>query len=256
MGAMFGKDPVGKEMALVHVMQERQWNVALLTDLRYKEDGFRELKLGNATWILIHCGRVGVALDPFWANKWRNGGAQILKGSGPDIANRFFGIPIYGEGWKPGFCLIPVYVPLASKTSLGFRENFRDQLGRMLDKTSGRLKPILGGDFNGEVGAGLDNLWRHVLGPYGDHRRTRGGEELSTFCEQEGLIVANTFTQQEQKGTWFHPKDCTAHALDHFLIRKEDRRWCKRVHTVHHAITLKRFARRILGRPAKFSSAP
>jgi hypothetical protein len=32
----------------------------------------------------------------------------------------------------------------------------------MLDKTSGRLKPILGGDFNGEVGAGYDKLWRCV----------------------------------------------------------------------------------------------
>ena len=51
----------------------------------------------------------------------------------------------------------------------------------MLDKTSGRLKPILGGDFNGEVGAGYDKLWRHVLGPYGDHRRTRGGDELLVF---------------------------------------------------------------------------
>lgn len=70
MGAMFGKDPVGKEMAIVQVMQERTWNVALLTDLTYKEDGFRELKRGNDTWILIHCGRVGVALDPFWATKW------------------------------------------------------------------------------------------------------------------------------------------------------------------------------------------
>lgn len=256
MGAMFGKDPVGKEMAIVQVMQERKWNVALLTDLRYKEDGFRELKKGNDTWILIHCGRVGVALDPFWANKWRNGGAQMLKGSGTDMHNRFFGVPIYGEGWKPGFCLIPVYAPLASKTSLGSREKFRDQLGRMLDKTSGRLKPILGGDFNGEVGAGYDKLWRHVLGPFGDHRRTRGGEELLVFCEQEGLIVANTFSKQEQKSTWFHPKDGTAHALDHFLIRKEDRRWCKRVHTVHHATVEKRTDRKILGRPMQFASAP
>lgn len=73
-----------------------------------------------------------------------------------------------------------------------------------MDKASTRFKPILGGDFNGEVGPSKDKDWTHVLGPYGDSRRTKGGEKLLHFCEQEGLIVANTFSPQQRKCTWFH----------------------------------------------------
>ena len=233
LGAPFGKDPAGKEHAIGRFMSERNWNAALLTDLRYKEDGFRTLSVGNVSWLLIHFGRVGVALDPFLTQQWKQGGSKILKGKGEDIQNRFFGVVIPSSGWKPGLCLIPVYAPLTNKTSLQFRDAFRDQLSRILDVANNRLKPILGGDFNGEVGATKDRGWRHVLGPFGDHRRTRGGEELLHFCEVEGLIVTNSFSPQENKGTWFHPKDGTAHCLDHFLVRKLDKRWVRSVKTIH-----------------------
>ena len=54
------------------------------------------------------------------------------------------------------------------------------------------------------MGATKDDAWKHVLGPYGDSRRTKGGEELLHFCEQEGLVVAGSFTKQREKATWFH----------------------------------------------------
>ena len=44
LGAPFGKDPAGKLAALTRVIAERRWNVALLSDLRYKEDGHRIAK--------------------------------------------------------------------------------------------------------------------------------------------------------------------------------------------------------------------
>ena len=163
----------------------------------------------------------------------KQGGSKILKGKGEDIQNRFLGVVIPSSGWKPGLCLIPVYAPLTNKTSIQFRDAFRDQLSRILDVANIRLNPILGGDFNGEVGAAKDRSWRRVLGPFGDHRRTRGGEELLHFCEIEGLIVTNSFSPQENKGTWFHPKDGTAHCLDHFLLRKLDKRWVRSVKAIH-----------------------
>ena len=66
-----------------------------------------------------------------------------------------------------------------------------------MENASSRLTPVLAGDFNGEVGATKDKQWTHVLGPFGDCRRTKGGEELLHFYEQEGLLVANTFSPRK-----------------------------------------------------------
>ncbi|CAK9042446.1 Caroteno-chlorophyll a-c-binding protein [Durusdinium trenchii] len=179
---MLRLDPAGKLAALTRVIAERRWNVALLSDLRYKEDGHREIMVGN-------------------------------------------------------------------------RDAFREQLSLLLDHSSSRLKVVLAGDFNAEVGATHDALWTHVLGPYGDSRRTRGGVELLQFCEDEGLVVANTYTAQTHKGTWFHNRWGTEHALDHFLVKASDRRWVRSTRTIHFSSTDHESPASRLGRPRFFSSA-
>ncbi|CAE7713008.1 unnamed protein product [Symbiodinium sp. CCMP2592] len=189
----------------MRLVAERQWSCALLTDLRFPEDGFREVMVG---------------------------------------------------GWKPGFLLVPVYAPLVSKTTLEEREAFREQLSLILDHSSSRRRLVVGGDFNGEVGPTKDSSWRHVLGPYGDDRRTRGGEELLQFCEQEHLVVAGSFTPQRQKATWYHCRFGTAHTLDHFLVRGVDKKWVKSVFTVNFAANQRCSKTSRQGRPPKFSSAP
>ncbi|CAE7493888.1 unnamed protein product [Symbiodinium sp. CCMP2592] len=200
--------------AIMRLVAERQWSCALLTDLRFPEDGFREVMVGGASWLLIH------------------------------------------EGWKPGFLLVPVYAPLVSKTQLEEREAFREQLSLILDHSSSRRRLVVGGDFNGEVGPTKDSSWRHVLGPYGDDRRTRGGEELLQFCEQEHLVVAGSFTPQRHKATWYHNRFGTAHTLDHFLVRGVDKKWIKSVFNVHFAANQRCSKTSRQGRPRKFSSAP
>ena len=156
---------------------------------------------------------IGIALDPHLAHKWRQGGSLIHRARGTDIKDRMIGISIPNKGWKPGLLLISIYAPLTNRSSLALRDNFREQLSLLLDKASRRVTPILGGDFNREVGPTKDKLWTQVLGP------SKGGEELLNFCEQEGLVVANTFSSQKHKATWYHNRWGTAHALDHFLVR-------------------------------------
>ncbi|CAE7729143.1 HFA1 [Symbiodinium sp. CCMP2592] len=212
--------------------------------------------VGGASWLLIHEGRVGVALNPFLAARWRQGGSVLVKGRGWSGNPRAFGVSIPGSGWKPGFLLVPVYAPLVSKTQLEEREAFREQLSLILDHSSSRRRLVVGGDFNGEVGPTKDSSWRHVLGPYGDDRRTRGGEELLQFCEQEHLVVAGSFTPQRHKATWYHNRFGTAHTLDHFLVRGVDKKWIKSVFTVHFAANQRCSKTSRQGRPRKFSSAP
>ena len=74
LGAPLGKDPVGKFNSLFSVMAERQWNVALLTDSRFKYDGVSQTTVKGRNWLIVHYGKVAVALDEWLASRWRRGG--------------------------------------------------------------------------------------------------------------------------------------------------------------------------------------
>ena len=82
LGAPFGKDPEGKATAIAKVLAERQWSCALLTDVRFPEAGFYELSVGGAAWLVVHEGRVAVALNPFLASRWRAGGSVVVRARG------------------------------------------------------------------------------------------------------------------------------------------------------------------------------
>ena len=256
LGVVGGKDPEGKTRAVFRVARERQWNACLLTDTRFPEDGVSEVSQAGTTWTLIHRGKVSVALDPCLAKRWRKGGSALVEVKGWCDGVRAFGVKIPGEGWRPGFLFVPVYAPLAHKTTLEEREKFRELLSKVCDFSSSRCRLVLGGDFNAEVGATRDRKWRHVLGPFGDNRRTRGGEELLDYCAEEGLVVAGTYTRQSCKATWFHFRWGTAHTLDHFLVRRSDLRWVASVKTIRFAGAQGHATEGIQGRPAKYSSAP
>ena len=54
LGAPYGKDQAAKFKAISHLLDERKWNAALLTDVKFPEDGFREFYVGHVPWLLIH----------------------------------------------------------------------------------------------------------------------------------------------------------------------------------------------------------
>ena len=126
------------------------------------------------------------------------------------------------------------------------QEAFRERLGRVLERAQGKFMLVLGGDFNAEVGLSSD----------GGERRTKGGEELLMFCEQEGLVVAGSYTPQAEKATWFHNRWGTGHILDHFLVRGGDRRRVTSVKTLRFSGTQSEGHRNRLGRPLRFSVTP
>ena len=177
-----------------------------------------------------------------------------MRASGWSESPRSFGLVLPAVGWKPGLLLVPVYAPLVAKTTLEQRDEFREQLSKIFDHSSSRRRLVVGDDFNGEVGPAKDSLWKHVMGPYGDAKRTRGGGwRLLQFCEEEQLVIAGSFTRQTHKATWYHNRWGTAHALDHFLVRGVDCRWVASVWTVHFAAVQHRAVRSRLGRPLVFS---
>ena len=178
LGAKFGKDPAGKTEALFKVIAERRWSCALLTDLRFDEAGVAEVKVGGANWLLVHEGRVGVALCPEFAAKWRAGGSVVVRVKGWEGPARAWGLKIPGVGWRPGLFLVPVYAPLVSKTTVEERDAFRDQLSKLISHSSARTRLVVGGGGISMVKSGLSKtkhggmLW-DLMGMLGELREAR-----------------------------------------------------------------------------------
>ena len=124
-----GKDPEGKFRALVSLMLERGWNAALLTDVRFETDGVSQATVRDCTWLVVHYGKVAVALDPWLAARWRAAGSPSKRVRGWPDGERCFGIRILRDGSRPGLWLAPVYAPLAPKTPIAERDNCRELVG-------------------------------------------------------------------------------------------------------------------------------
>ena len=113
---------------------------------------YRWVVHGGAEWLLIHEGRVGVALNPFLAAIFTEGGSVLIRAKGWSERPRAFGVVLPAQGWKPGFLLVPVYAPLVSKTRLEDRGAFREQLSKIFDHSSCRRRLLIGGDFMAKSG--------------------------------------------------------------------------------------------------------
>ena len=165
---------------------------------------------------------------------------------------------IPGAGWRHGWLLVPIYARLTGKTNVEEREAFRAKLSDIRATGGNRCNLVMGGDFNGEVGPAKDKAWRHVMGPHGDNRGTLGGEELLQFCEQEGLAITKSHTQQKvsAKATCLHFKRGTPHLLDYFLVDKGDLRWIRHTKTIHLAQSQGNMPVAKSRRPQEFCSAP
>ena len=69
-------------------------------------------------------------------------------------------------------------------------------------------------------------------------------------------MVADTYTRQRRKETWYHFKYGTGHKLDHFLVASSVRRWVKSVVTLKFSAQQKTSTRSVQGRPPHLSGAP
>ena len=74
-----GKDPEGKMRAFFSLLHERKWSCALLTDLAFQKMACARFRYRGP---LGYEGKVGVALNPFLAARWRSGGSTVVRATG------------------------------------------------------------------------------------------------------------------------------------------------------------------------------
>ena len=52
--------------------------------------------------MVVHYGKMGVAVDPWLAARWSAGGSTVVQAKGWRDGVRAFALKIPGKGWKPG----------------------------------------------------------------------------------------------------------------------------------------------------------
>ena len=129
---------------ILGLIERRRWKAALLSDLKFEEEGVREYQTKEQTWIIIR-GRVGIALNKEWAERWRRGGAEvtsIVKGK----VNRSMAITIPREKNRKGIYLVCTYAPVFKGTNRKEREEYWEDLRAVLGNAkSSTIRIVVGG---------------------------------------------------------------------------------------------------------------
>ena len=99
------------------------------------------------------------------------------------------------------------------------KDEFYDDLDRVLRAANPRDKIVLLGDFNARVGRRAD-LW-DAIGPHGIGKMNANGLRLLSLCCEHNLIVTNTVFRHRttHKTSWMHPRSKQWHLLDYVIVR-------------------------------------
>ena len=91
--------------------------------------------------------------------------------------------------------LINIYAPTQARSSANEqeREDMYDQLTIELGSLdSNRTTFVLAGDFNSKIGKSPNQTSESCIGKYTRGRRNENGQRLIEFCEEHGLVIADS----------------------------------------------------------------
>ena len=116
--------------------------------------------------------------------------------------------------------VIQVYVPTRNAEEAEV-ERFCEDLQDLLELTPKTHVLFIIGDWNAKVGS-LEIPW--VTGKFGLGVQNEAGQELTEFCQENTLVIANTLFQQHKRrlNTWTSPDSQYWNQIDYILCSQ---RW-------------------------------
>ena len=121
--------------------------------------------------------------------------------------------------------LLSVYAPTLVSPEEDIT-SFYHALRSVISGVSRSESLVILGDFNARVGSDSDT-WPS-LGPHGVGKMNANGLLLLQLCNEQNLVITNSFSKQRNKATWIHPRSKHGHILDYIICRRSDLKcFCK-----------------------------
>ena len=187
-------------------IEEEGWEIVLLSEILEERGGVIWLGDEGNRVVIVHSQKAAVVMRGEVAEKWIEEGQKCWRGK------RMAAVSV------GGMRVVAVYQPVWG-TFIEEREELRGEMEEQVAGARGE-KLIIGGDFNANWGK--DRARVGVCGKYGVGRGSDAGNELMDWCEENGLVIVNSFMTHQNRGTWFHNRFRRWYELDGFLMRKEE----------------------------------
>ena len=112
-------------------------------------------------------------------------------------------ISIHFQGKRFNITIIQIYAPTSNAEEAEV-EPFYGDLQDLLEQTPKKDVLFTIGDWNAKVGS---QEIPGVTGKFGLRVRNEAGQRLTDFCQENALVIANTYFQQHKRGiyTWTSP---------------------------------------------------
>ena len=125
--------------------------------------------------------------------------------------------------------VIQLYAPTSNAEEAEV-EWFYEDLQDLLELTSQKDVLFITGDWNAKVGS---QETPGVTGKFGLGVQNEAGQRLIEFCQENTLVIANTFLQQHKKGlyTWTSPDGQHQNQTDYILCSQRWRIYIQLVKT-------------------------
>ena len=189
---------------VVTMIEEEGWEIVCLSEISVERGGVIWLGEEGSRVVIVHSEKSAVVMRGDVAQKWIEEGQKCWKGK------RMAAVSV------GGMRIVSIYQPVWG-TFVEEREELRLELEEQLVEARGE-KLVIGGDFNANWGK--NQARTGVCGKYGIGRGSEAGRELVEWCEENRLVIVNSFVPHQNRGTWFHNRFRRWYELDGFLMRR------------------------------------
>ena len=120
--------------------------------------------------------------------------------------------------------IISAYAPQIGE-ELFIKEQFWDELEKMIKRIPNTEKIFIGGDLNGHVGKDAGQ-YTQVHGGFGFGTMNNEGHSIIVFSMANNLKIVNTCFEKQEEHLNTYKSGGNRSQIDFFLVRNSDRRMC------------------------------
>ncbi|KAL6543640.1 hypothetical protein OROGR_010137 [Orobanche gracilis] len=205
----------GKLLELVDILANRRIDVACIQETRWKGAQFREAN-GYKLWysgLANSSNGVGILLS----KELKDNVVEVKRCNDRIMSVRV----VVGEKVVNVVC---AYAP-----HVGLGEPVKEAFWVCLDELVGSIPDdqfiVLGGDFNGHIGQGVEGC-HSAHGGFGFGVRNAGGSALLEFATAHELVIANSVFQKRAEHLIIFSSGGHNTQIDYLLLRSRDARAC------------------------------